>query len=106
MDAELHHRPTVQSVPLTRCGRPNEHSLIGRIGYRSAVPWPIGCQQDQSVEVDREVRQRVSQCRVGPVFTRSGDGLGMWVQAVGEGGVAAAGALGADGGGQGAAGAG
>jgi len=36
----------------------------------------------------------------------SDDGLGVWVQAVGEGGVAAAGALGADGGGQGAAGSG
>jgi len=36
----------------------------------------------------------------------SGNGLRVWVQAVGEGGVAAAGAFGADGGGQGAAGAG
>src|SRR5438105_1524359 len=36
----------------------------------------------------------------------SGDGLGVWVQAVGEGGVAASGAPGADGGGQGAAGSG
>jgi hypothetical protein len=35
-----------------------------------------------------------------------GHGLGVWVQAVGEGGVAASGALGADGGGQGAAGSG
>jgi len=35
-----------------------------------------------------------------------GTDWGVWVQAVGEGGVAAAGALGADGGGQGAAGSG
>jgi hypothetical protein len=36
----------------------------------------------------------------------TGTDWGVWVQAVGEGGVAAAGALGADGGGQGAAGSG
>ena len=42
----------------------------------------------------------------GPGWCYAGSGGGLGVQAVGEGGVAAAGALGADGGGQGAAGSG
>ena len=74
------------------------------IGVR--LPWPIGCEgTNPSTWIDG-CGAACRNTEPAQCLPFTGTDWGVWVQAVGECGVAAAGAPGADGGGQGAAGSG